>query len=59
MVTLNRVVRPDVNQLKLPPTAAERQREGFTGAVHKSVSIMFLKSINKMKEKAFGVKLSF
>ena len=57
-VRLNRDVRPYVSQRSLPPSAAERQRSRFTGGVHKPAAIM-LKNINKMREKAYRVKLSF
>jgi hypothetical protein len=58
VVTFNRDVRPNVSQLWILPSTAERQRNGFNRDVHKPVPIM-LKNINKMKEKAHRVKLSF
>lgn len=47
-----------MSQRSLPPSTAERQRNGFTGDAHKPEPIM-LKNINKVREKAYRVKLSF
>ena len=57
-ITLNGDVRPDMSQRSPPPSTAERQRNGFTGDIHKPEPIM-LKNINTTKGQAHGGKLSF